>query len=140
MANLGRIVNYHFHFNAFPETFRNARDLRKEMTCAEKKVWNELRDRKLAGYKFRRQHPVGQFIVDFYCPGQGLVIEIDGGVHLLEEKVEKDANRTAELDRLGLKVIRFTNDEVQTDIINVITKIKEALKPPPLQNGEGAGG
>ena len=110
------------------------------MTCAEQKVWKELRNRHLKGYKFRRQHPVGQFIVDFYCPGQGLVIEIDGGIHLLEEKVEKDANRTAEFDRLGLKVIRFTNDEVQTDIINVMAKIKEALQPPPLQNGEGAGG
>jgi very-short-patch-repair endonuclease len=140
MANLGRIVNYHFHFNAFPETFRNARILRKKMTSAEKQVWAALRDRKLAGHKFRRQHPVGQFIVDFYCPGRGLIIEIDGGVHLLEDKVEKDTNRTAELDRLGLKVIRFTNEEVFTDMNGVLVKIKEALHSPPLQNGEGAGG
>jgi len=128
MANLGKISNYHFHFNANPDTFRTAKVLRKKMTEAEKKVWKELRNRNLSGYKFRRQHPVGQYIVDFYCPGRGLVIEIDGGIHNEPEKHEKDQNRQAELDRLGLKVIRFTNEEVQGDIENVMLKIEQALK------------
>ncbi len=140
MANFGKISNYHFHYNAFPETFRNANFLRKNMTAAEKALWTELRNRKFCGYKFRRQHPVGRYIVDFFCPGKGLVIEIDGGIHNLEEKLEKDTNRAAELDRLGLTVIRFTNEEVLTNLNSVMGKIKSAIQSPPLQNGEGAGG
>ena len=140
MANLGRISNYHFHYNAFPETFRNAQALRKNMTLAEKILWKELRNRKFSGLKFRRQHPIGQFIADFYCPGKGLVIELDGGIHKLEERIEKDLNRTAELDRLGLIVIRFTNDDVLNNINDVLEKIKSATTSPPLQNGEGVGG
>jgi len=128
MTNLGKISNYHFHFNAEPETFRTAKVLRKNMTEAEKKVWKELRNRNLSGYKFRRQHPVGQYIVDFYCPGRGLIIEIDGGIHNEPEKQEKDQNRQAELDRLGLKVIRFTNEEVRNDMENVMLKIEQELK------------
>jgi very-short-patch-repair endonuclease len=128
MANLGKISGYHFHYNALPETFRTAKALRKNMTEAEKILWRKLRDRNLAGFKFRRQHPVGQYIVDFLCPGKGLVIEIDGGIHREPEKQEKDQNRQAELDRLGLKVLRFTNEEVQNDIENVLIKIEKALK------------
>ncbi len=128
MTNLGKISNYHFHFNAEPETFRTAKVLRKNMTEAEKKVWKELRNRNLSGYKFRRQHPVGQYIVDFYCPGRGLIIEIDGGIHNEPEKQEKDQNRQAELDRLGLKVIRFTNEEVRNDMEIVMLKIEQELK------------
>ena len=144
MVYRSRIINYEFHFNAFPETFRNARFLRKNMSPTEKMLWRELRNKHLAGYKFRRQHPVGQFIVDFYCVEARLIIEIDGSIHDKAEVYERDSNRTAELERLGLKVIRFTNEEVINDIESVLHTIDLALKhstsSPPLQIGEGAGG
>ena len=127
MANLGKTTNYKFHYNAFPETFMKARALRKELTVAERILWNELRNRKLKGLKIRRQHPVGQFIVDFFCPVKELVIEIDGGIHDEDEVKERDENRTAELERLGLKVIRFKNEEVMSDIEGVLRKIGEYL-------------
>ena len=127
MAKLGKTTYYKFHYNAFPETFMKARSLRKELTEAEGVLWNELRNRKLNGVKFRRQHPVGQFIVDFFCPVKELVIEIDGGIHFEEEVKERDENRTAELERYDLKVIRFTNDEVLNDLDGVLRKIKACL-------------
>ena len=127
MAKLGKTTYYKFHYNAFPETFMKARSLRRDMTDAERVLWNELRNRKLAGYKFRRQHPVGQFIVDFFCAEKDLVIEIDGGIHLEEEVLERDENRSAELDRLELKVIRFTNEEVMENLEGVLRKILAEL-------------
>ncbi len=135
-----RKTNEHWiHFGAFPETFRLAKQLRQSMTMAEKVVWQELRSRFLSEFKFRRQHPIREFIVDFICGEKGLVIEIDGGIHQGLEVKARDENRTAELERMGLKVIRFTNDEVLNDIKTVKQKIKaELLSPSPF--GEGAGG
>jgi very-short-patch-repair endonuclease len=139
MANLGRTINQRFYYGAFPETFRMAHKLRMPLTPAEKVLWQELRNRKLSGYKFRRQHPVREFIVDFFCPEKELVIEIDGKIHQLPDVKEKDENRTAELESLGLTVIRFSNEDVLIDIDKVLNKIKQALiSPSPL--GEGAGG
>ena len=127
MANLGKTTYYKFHYNAFPETFQKARAFRKSSTSAERIIWNELRNRQRIGFKFRRQHPVGQFIVDFFCPEKELVIEIDGGIHLDQGVRECDENRTAELGRLGLTVIRFTNEEVLNDIEGVLDRIDEHL-------------
>jgi very-short-patch-repair endonuclease len=127
MVKLGKTTYYKFHYNAFPETFIKARSLRKEMTGAEGIMWGAIRNRKLNGYKFRRQHPVGQFIVDFFCPEKELVIEIDGGIHNEEEVKERDENRTAELERLGLKVMRFKNEEVLNDLNEVLRRIAERL-------------
>jgi very-short-patch-repair endonuclease len=127
MANLGKTTYYKFHYNAFPATFQKARAFRKRSTAAERIIWNELKNRRRNGFKFRRQHPVGQFIVDFFCPEKELVIEIDGGIHFAEDVREHDENRTAELERLGLTVIRFTNEEVRNDIEGVLKKIEERL-------------
>ncbi len=113
-----------FYFNASEEIIRRAKLLRKEMTEAEVLLWKELRNFKL-GIKFRRQHPVGRFIVDFYCQEAKLVIEIDGSVHLQEGQKEKDENRTYELEKLGLKVIRFDNQNVITNISEVINEIQK---------------
>lgn len=141
---MGRIIEHKFHYGAFPETFRKARELRRMITPAERIVWYELRNRYLSGYKFRRQHPVREFIVDFFCPEKELVVEIDGGIHQQPEVRERDENRTAELERLGLTIIRFSNEEVMNDIDEVMRKIEEHLTPhplsPPLHHGEGAGG
>jgi len=127
MVKLGKTTYYKFHYNAFPETFMKARSLRKDLTEAESVLWDAIRNRKLNGYKFRRQHPVGQFIVDFFCAEKELVIEVDGGVHNDVAVKEHDKNRTAELERYNLKVIRFTNDEVMNDLGMVLRRIKEHL-------------
>jgi len=131
MAYLGKTVNGRLHYGACPELFLLARELRKTMTTTEKIIWPELRNRSLAGIKFRRQHPVSRYIVDFFCLEKELVIEIDGGIHQVEEVKEKDDNRTAELERLGLTVLRFTNEEVINDIEGVMKRIEEFLTSPP---------
>jgi len=104
-----------FYFGASKEMIERARVLRKNMTLAEKKVWKKLRNKQFQNIKFRRQHPINRFIVDFYCHEYKLVIEIDGGIHLTSEQKERDENRTFELENLGLKVIRFDNDTIIHD-------------------------
>ena len=108
--------------------FVRARNLRKEMTDAEKKLWKYLRGKKLEGYKFRRQHPVKQFILDFYCSQCKLAIEIDGGIHQNPEIKEHDKNRTAEIENMGIHLIRFTNQEVFEQINDVLQTILRELK------------
>ena len=104
--------------------FQNAYDLRKDMTPAEKVLWERLNKSQL-GVRFKAQHPIDIFIADFYCHKYKLVIEVDGEIHL--SQVEYDENRTAELERLDLTIVRFTNDEVLNDIDRVIEKIKGYL-------------
>ena len=106
-----------------PEVFALARELRKEMTLAEKKLWGELRQKQLNGFRFRRQHPVGRYVVDFYCYSADLVIEIDGMKHSSRIQKRYDDERTCELEELGLIVVRFTNDEVLQNLDKVIDKI-----------------
>lgn len=138
MANLGKTIDRWFYYGAFPETFRLAHKLRRTLTPAEKILWHELRNRNLSGYKFRRQHPVREFIVDFFCPEKELVIEIDGKIHHLPDVKERDENRTAELERLGLTIFRFSNEEVTNDTEEVMRKIEKHLSSPsPF--GERAG-
>ena len=91
-----------------------ARELRKNQTKAEGVLWNALRHRQRLGHKFRRQHVIDQFIVDFYCAEARLVIEVDGAVH--EFTGERDQARQAQLEALGLRVTRFTNDEVMSNL------------------------
>ncbi|MBL4560799.1 MAG: endonuclease domain-containing protein [Labilibaculum sp.] len=111
-------------YDASPEIHRRAKELRKNMTESEILLWAEIRNRKINGLKFRRQHPIDIFIADFYCHEIKLVIELDGNIHDSEENKEYDEGRTAELRYLGVKVMRFTNEEVMTSIHNVLTKIK----------------
>ncbi|MGV8074636.1 MAG: endonuclease domain-containing protein [Syntrophobacteraceae bacterium] len=102
-----------------------ARSLRKNQTDAERRLWYHLRDRRLAGYKFRRQHPIGPFIVDFVCRESWLIVELDGGQHA--SQVEEDRNRTAYLAAQGFRVVRFWNNQVLSDIQSVLTVIHGAL-------------
>ncbi len=90
----------------------NAKNLRHRETESEKLLWEKLKGSQLNGLKFRRQHPIAQFIADFYCHSALLVVEIDGGIHLQDDVKEYDENRTFELEKLGLAVIRFTNEDV----------------------------
>lgn len=106
-----------------PEVRQRAKELRREQTPAEKMLWEFLLDRQLGGYKFRRQHPIGRFIVDFYCAEAGLVIELDGEMHV--RQVEYDAARTQWLEDRDYHAIRFSNDEVSDNMEGVLERILE---------------
>ena len=112
-----------------PTPVGNARDLRRRMTPAEEVLWRALRDRRLAGTKFRRQHPFGPFVVDFCCRTTRLVVELDGPVH--DDQAEQDAARTEILAAYGFRVLRFRNEEVFADLESVLDRIRtEATKLP----------
>jgi very-short-patch-repair endonuclease len=96
------------------------------MTPQETKLWQHLRGKQLYGIKFRRQHPVERFILDFYCPQYKLVIEIDGGSHADPEQQQYDQARTEWLEQRRLRVIRFINREVDTNIEGVLREIAGA--------------
>ena len=113
------------HKGANSQLFQYARLNRKVQTEAEKILWHCLRNRKLKGFKFRRQHPIAHFIADFFCLESNLVIEIDGSYHNERGRREYDEGRTFELDELNVKVIRFTNEEV---IGNTEFVLREILK------------
>ncbi len=95
------------------EKLQRSRELRREMTPAEKILWEELRANKL-GVRFRRQQVIQGFIVDFYCHQAGLVVEVDGDIHDLQQ--EEDARREKALTEMGLRVVRFRNDEVVREL------------------------
>ena len=118
--------NDNLHEGAIGKLYQYGRELRHESTEAEKLLWAELRNRKLNGLKFRRQHPLDKFIVDFYCNERKLVVELDGGVH--DEKINKeyDEARTAMLAGLNIIVLRFKNEDVTNNLKEVIGKISDA--------------
>ena len=109
---------------ASPKIFSNAKKLRDNSTEAEEKLWLAVKNNQIEGFKFRRQHPLSFYIADFYCHALKLVIEIDGGYHLTEEQLLLDEKRTKDIEFQGLKVIRFTNEEVLLLLPEVIAKIK----------------
>ena len=103
-----------------------ARELRKRMTPAERRLWAALRDGRLDGFTFRRQHPAGRFILDFYSRSAALVIELDGPIHAYQ--AEYDAARTVFLEECGARVIRFQNEDVLRDLPVVLERIREVLR------------
>jgi 5-methyltetrahydrofolate--homocysteine methyltransferase len=108
-----------------------AKKMRNEPTEAEALLWDVLSGKKLEGYKFRRQHIIGNYITDFICLKTNLIIEIDGLVHQLPENKESDAERTAWLEEEGYRVIRFTNNQVLSNLDDVLISIKKELAVPP---------
>jgi len=119
-----------------------SRQLRKNMTDAEKHLWAKIRMKQLKGYQFYRQKPIGDYIVDFFCPKEKLVVEIDGSQHLSDETVEYDRIRDEYLSSLGLRVLRFTNTDVLKHVEGVVERIEEEMSlrkiplSPPLRKGE----
>ena len=107
-----------------------SRSLRRASTEAERVLWNRLRDRRLAGCKFRRQHPVGTYFADFACVEAGLVIELDGGQHFDPGNAAYDARRTAVMLAHGFHVLRFTNREALQQIDDVMALILRVLSVP----------
>jgi very-short-patch-repair endonuclease len=107
-----------------PEIERAARQLRLQLTKAESHLWQALKNRQLNGLRFRAQHPVGQFILDFYCPSCKLAIEVDGDIHI--DRTEEDAARTEQLEAYGYRVLRFSNEEIINNLDRVLETIKDA--------------
>jgi very-short-patch-repair endonuclease len=99
------------------------------MNDVEKLLWSRLRAHRMDGRKFRRQHPLGNYIVDFVCLEARLIIEVDGDTHGNDVREALDAQRTAYLEKLGFRVIRFWNDYVMTELDNVTETIWEVLNP-----------
>lgn len=108
---------------------RFARTLRGNQTDAERKLWSFLRMRQLAGHKFRRQHSIGPYTVDFCCPRESLVVELDGGQHA--EQRERDARRTSSLKSRGYRVLRFWDHEVLSDMEAVTRALLANLERRP---------
>ena len=106
-----------------PKIRTNARQMRKALTDAELKLWNELRAHRLMGLGFRRQMPIAGYIVDFACPSDRLIVEVDGSQHGASEAVSYDQQRTIRLQRDGWTVLRFWNDDILKDIDSVCRHI-----------------
>ncbi len=116
---------------------QRSRQLRKNVTDAERQLWAKIRMKQLKGYQFYRQKPIGDYIVDFFCPKAKLAIEVDGSHHLVGEMIEYDSIKDDYLSSLGLRVLRFTNADVLTHIEGVVESIEgEIPLSPPLQKGE----
>jgi very-short-patch-repair endonuclease len=116
------------YLGAKGKNFSNAKMLRTASTEAEKVLWNKIRNKELKGFKFRRQHPIGRYIADFYCHEAKLIIEVDGGIHNLSDYKEHDDGRTFELENHDVKVIRFTNTEILENLDIVVKKIALLLE------------
>jgi very-short-patch-repair endonuclease len=124
------------HLNAPPGIFKNASHLRVNMTAAEKMLWEELKNNKLNGEKFRKQHPIMRYILDFYNHKNKLCIEIDGDIHQKKTIKEYDKIREDHLAEHGIKVLRFHNMEIFNNMPDVLHSIStEILKRKNYHNG-----
>ena len=120
---------YKYNF-ASPDWYKLLKEFAKKNkqfpTDAENLIWQHLRNKQL-GVKFCRQYIIGDYIVDFVCLEKKLIIEVDGGYHSEYEQIQKDEHRTEKLEAIGFSVIRFTNEEINTDIEDVLNCIKKQL-------------
>ncbi|MEI6429711.1 MAG: DUF559 domain-containing protein, partial [Pseudanabaena sp. ELA607] len=111
------------------------RELRKNQTSAEKVFWEIVRTKRFLGLKFRRQHQIGNYIVDFYCHDRKLVIELDGEIHNQPEQQQRDRQRSEYLNSLGLTVLRFTNQEIFQNLETILQTLLDLLSPSPSGRG-----
>lgn len=116
-GDFNKMINYNNRLRKY------SRQLRKNMTDAETALWLKIRGKQLKGYQFYRQKPIGNFIVDFYCPKGKIVIELDGGQHYSEEGKKKDNHRDKYLEDAGLRILRFSDKEVFEDMLGILEKI-----------------
>lgn len=112
--------NNNLHKNSSGKIYEFAKVLRQRSTVAEQLIWNRIRNKKLSGLKFRRQHPLDNYVADFYCHEKKLVIELDGEIHDNKEAISMDANRTFDLSHFEITVTRFKNEEVINNIEDVL--------------------
>lgn len=119
----------HRVFN-LPQLKERRRELRHDRSPAEHILWRYLKGKQLLGLKFRRQHSIGKYIVDFYCPAARLIVEIDGDSHFEPSQQEYDQQRSIYFLQLGIRTIRFRNDEVTHDTLNVIERLRVFITTP----------
>jgi very-short-patch-repair endonuclease len=126
-------------FNQLPQK-QLRKNLRHNMPKAEIILWSKIKNKQINNCKFRRQYSIGNFIVDFYCPEYNMVIEIDGDSHYTDEAAKQyDRNRQKYIEKLGLKVLRFTNLDIYHNLFEVLNIISKSTRPPlapPSQGGE----
>jgi very-short-patch-repair endonuclease len=120
--------NDNLHKGAIGKLYQYGSELRQKPTKAEEILWEYLRNRKMDGLKFRRQHPVDKFIADFYCHEKKLIIELDGAVHDDTMNAKYDEARTYQLSGSGIRVVRFRNSEIENNIEGVLNTVREATK------------
>lgn len=118
--------NYKIH--SLPALKEKRSNLRKNLTPAEAKLWSSLKNRQLNERKFIRQHSIENYIVDFYCPAERLIIELDGQVHFNTDAIEYDTRRTQRLNELGFTVVRFENKLVFQNLDGVLSEIASHFK------------
>jgi very-short-patch-repair endonuclease len=140
MAYLGKARVKDMFIEAKPELFRLAQEYRKNPTEAERLLWEQLRKFRSKGFAFRRQHPIVFFIADFYCHRVRLVIEVDGDYHLNEQIHEYDDGRSGELDRYGITVLRFRNEEVKNNLEYIMSRIRLKIDELASPAHTGSGG
>ncbi len=116
------------HLGASPEIFEYAKRLRIQMTSSESLLWNKLRNRNFHGFKFRRQHPILRYVLDFYCHEAMMGIEIDGDYHNTKYQKFYDKDRSSNLEDYGIKIIRYTNKEVEMHIECVLSDLLQELQ------------
>ncbi|WP_319589885.1 endonuclease domain-containing protein [uncultured Draconibacterium sp.] len=109
------------YFGATAVTLKKARQLRSRMTPSEVIIWEKLKNKQICGVRFRRQHPIEIFIVDFYCHAAKLVVEIDGKIHLATK--DYDNERTKEINKYNILILRYTNDEISNNLNKIIKEI-----------------
>ena len=127
MMTIKKIIEKDMFFGAKAEIFDLALRMRENPTEAEKAMWEILRKFRKSGYPFRRQHPIEFYIADFYCHKLRLVIEIDGEIHSERDIHIHDDSRTGEMERFGIKVLRFTNDQILKNSSSVLEQIKNVI-------------
>ena len=125
MAFLGKTREPAFQFYADQRTVELAKELRRKMTPHEKVLWRCLKTNKIAGLKFRRQHPIKFYIADFYCHEARLVIEVDGPIHDISDRWEHDQQRSGVIEDFGIMVLRFSNDQIRYHLTEVLKRIEE---------------
>ena len=108
-----------------------ARELRKNMTDAERTLWSKLRRKQLKNYQFYRQKNIGDYIVDFYCPAAKLIVEVDGGQHYTDRNLKEDKIKDKFLSALGFEVLRFSNRDIFKNIDGVLQTVYDHLGNPP---------
>lgn len=119
-----------------PQLKTNARTLRKNMTDSELKLWSRIRRKQLHGLQFYRQRPIGNYVVDFYCPQAQLVLEVDGSQHMNVREIQQDQYRNSYLKQQGIRVLRFDNLQVLNQIDAVIERIYWAITSRILLRGQ----
>ena len=121
-----RVIERHMFYGAKKNIFLKAIELRRNMTEAEEKLWQKLKDRNIFEARWKRQHPIDIFIADFYCHRYKIIVEVDGEIHMDSDVAQRDDGRTYELENMGITILRFTNKEIFENIEAVTEAIKRA--------------